>query len=89
MSAATDSARIAPPGNVLTQSVRDSMVVAKRNLIRMTRIPDPVRSYRSGFISPRIRDLDVNGLEFGGRGLRHPAFDGGGARSNTWKEQAK
>ncbi|MFJ2304922.1 hypothetical protein [Streptomyces sp. NPDC087787] len=38
MSAAPDSARIAPPGNVLTQSVRDSMVVAKRNLIRMTRI---------------------------------------------------
>lgn len=42
MSAATDSARIAPPGNVLTQSVRDSMVVAKRNLIRMTRIPEMV-----------------------------------------------
>ncbi|GED85097.1 ABC transporter permease [Streptomyces sp. 6-11-2] len=40
MSAATDSARIAPSGNVLTQSVRDSMVVAKRNLIRMTRIPE-------------------------------------------------
>ncbi|WP_445527041.1 ABC transporter permease [Streptomyces cyslabdanicus] len=42
MSAVTDSARIAPPGNVLTQSVRDSMVVAKRNLIRMTRIPEMV-----------------------------------------------
>ncbi|MFF4788308.1 ABC transporter permease [Streptomyces sp. NPDC001276] len=40
MSAATDSARIAPPGNALAQSVRDSMVVAKRNLIRMTRIPE-------------------------------------------------
>ncbi|MEV5004643.1 ABC transporter permease [Streptomyces sp. NPDC093064] len=40
MSAATDSARIAPTSNVLTQSVRDSMVVAKRNLIRMTRIPE-------------------------------------------------
>ncbi|MFB7108059.1 ABC transporter permease [Streptomyces sp. NPDC056190] len=40
MSAATDSARIAPSGNALTQSVRDSMVVAKRNLIRMTRIPE-------------------------------------------------
>ncbi|MFB7738184.1 hypothetical protein ACFC08_28115 [Streptomyces sp. NPDC056112] len=66
MSAATDSARIAPPGNVLTQ--------------------DPVRSYQSGFISPRIRDLDVSGLEVGGRGLRHPAL---GARLNAWKEQTK
>ncbi|MFE0191952.1 hypothetical protein [Streptomyces sp. NPDC058989] len=33
------------------QSVRDSLVVARRNLIRMLRIPNPVRSSRLGFTS--------------------------------------
>ncbi|MEU6401555.1 ABC transporter permease [Streptomyces sp. NPDC046985] len=34
--------RPAPAGNALTQSVRDSLVVAQRNLIRMSRIPEVV-----------------------------------------------
>ncbi|MET7734735.1 ABC transporter permease [Streptomyces sp. NPDC005402] len=42
MSAVTDTARVAAPGNPLSQSVRDSLVVAKRNLIRMSRIPEMV-----------------------------------------------
>ncbi|GGX57743.1 ABC transporter permease [Streptomyces minutiscleroticus] len=32
----------APPGNALVQSVRDSLVVAQRNLIRMSRIPEVI-----------------------------------------------
>lgn len=40
MSAASDTVRVAAPGNALSQSFRDSMVVAKRNLIRMSRIPE-------------------------------------------------
>ncbi|WP_037683787.1 ABC transporter permease [Streptomyces griseus] len=42
MSAVTDTVRIAPPGNPVTRSVRDSLVVAKRNVIRMTRIPEMI-----------------------------------------------
>ncbi|KOG32757.1 ABC transporter permease [Streptomyces resistomycificus] len=42
MSAVTDAARITAPGNPVTQSIRDSLVVAKRNLIRMSRIPEMV-----------------------------------------------
>ncbi|MEV6760579.1 ABC transporter permease [Streptomyces sp. NPDC051105] len=40
MSAVTDTVRVAAPGNAISQSFRDSMVVAKRNLIRMSRIPE-------------------------------------------------
>ncbi|MBW8795779.1 MAG: ABC transporter permease [Streptomyces sp.] len=41
MSAVSDTARVpAASGNALTQSFRDSMVVARRNLIRMSRIPE-------------------------------------------------
>ncbi|MGX4690171.1 ABC transporter permease [Streptomyces sp. JNUCC 63] len=40
MSAVTDSARIEPSGNTVSQSVRDSLVIAQRNLIRMGRIPE-------------------------------------------------
>ncbi|MEU8932205.1 ABC transporter permease [Streptomyces sp. NPDC048409] len=40
MSAVSDTVRVAAPGNAVTQSFRDSMVVAKRNLIRMSRIPE-------------------------------------------------
>ncbi|MEV7319122.1 ABC transporter permease [Streptomyces sp. NPDC093970] len=40
MSAASDTVRVAAPGNAVSQSFRDSMVVAKRNLIRMSRIPE-------------------------------------------------
>ncbi|MFC3575947.1 ABC transporter permease [Streptomyces yaanensis] len=42
MSAATDAVPVAAPTNPFGQSVRDSLVVAKRNLIRMTRIPEMV-----------------------------------------------
>ena len=40
MSAATDAAPVAARANPVGQSVRDSLVVAKRNLIRMGRIPE-------------------------------------------------
>ncbi|GGS25452.1 ABC transporter permease [Streptomyces griseoviridis] len=42
MSAVTDAVRADAPGNRLVRSVRDSLVVARRNLIRMTRIPEMV-----------------------------------------------
>ncbi|EKX62139.1 ABC transporter permease [Streptomyces ipomoeae] len=42
MSIVTDTGRVAPPGNPIIQSIRDSLVVAKRNLIRMSRIPEMV-----------------------------------------------
>ncbi|MEU1403302.1 ABC transporter permease [Streptomyces sp. NPDC005728] len=42
MSAVTDAVRIAAPGNPIGRSVRDSLIVAKRNLIRMSRIPEMV-----------------------------------------------
>ncbi|MBT3151603.1 ABC transporter permease [Streptomyces sp. CHD11] len=42
MSAVTDAVRTTAPANAISQSVRDSLVVAKRNLIRMARIPEVV-----------------------------------------------
>jgi ABC-2 type transport system permease protein len=42
VSAVTDAAPIAAPSSALGQSVHDSLVVAKRNLIRMSRIPEMV-----------------------------------------------
>ncbi|MER5490659.1 ABC transporter permease [Streptomyces sp. NPDC002454] len=44
MSAATEAVRTAAPKGTggITQSVRDSLVIARRNLIRMTRIPEMV-----------------------------------------------
>lgn len=42
MSVVSGAVRVAPPGNPITQSIRDSLVVAKRNLIRMSRIPEMV-----------------------------------------------
>ncbi|MFD8230424.1 integral membrane transport protein [Streptomyces sp. NPDC059696] len=60
MSAVTDTVRVAPAANPVSQSIRDSMVVAKRNLLRMSRIPNPVRSGRSGLISSRTRELHVS-----------------------------
>ncbi|EHN76124.1 ABC transporter permease [Streptomyces coelicoflavus] len=42
MSAATEAAPVTAPGNPLGQSLRDSLVIARRNLIRMTRIPEMV-----------------------------------------------
>ncbi|MBZ9639043.1 MULTISPECIES: integral membrane transport protein [Streptomyces] len=63
MSAVTDAVPRPARPNPIGQSVRDSLVVAKRNLIRMSRIPDPVRSCWSGFISPSIRDRRPNALK--------------------------
>ncbi|MER6467415.1 ABC transporter permease [Streptomyces collinus] len=42
MSAASEAAPLAAPGNPIGRSVRDSLIVAKRNLIRMSRIPEMV-----------------------------------------------
>jgi ABC-2 type transport system permease protein len=42
VSAVTDAVRITPPANPVSQSIRDSLVVAKRNLIRMSRIPEMI-----------------------------------------------
>ncbi|WP_371577326.1 ABC transporter permease [Streptomyces sp. NBC_01314] len=42
MSIVKGAVRVVPPGNPITQSIRDSLVVAKRNLIRMSRIPEMV-----------------------------------------------
>ncbi|MFD5312351.1 ABC transporter permease [Streptomyces ardesiacus] len=42
MSAATDAVPATSPGNRIAQSLRDSLVIARRNLIRMTRIPEMV-----------------------------------------------
>jgi ABC transporter DrrB family efflux protein len=42
VSIVTGAVRVVPPGNPITQSIRDSLVVAKRNLIRMSRIPEMV-----------------------------------------------
>ncbi|MFC9849325.1 ABC transporter permease [Streptomyces sp. NPDC060223] len=42
MSAVTDAVQVAAPANPVGQSIRDSLVVAKRNLIRMSRIPEMV-----------------------------------------------
>ncbi|MFG3546947.1 ABC transporter permease [Streptomyces sp. NPDC047725] len=42
MSAVTEAAHIAVPPGRIGRSVRDSLVIARRNLIRMTRIPEMV-----------------------------------------------
>jgi len=42
VSAVTDTVQVAAPANPVGQSIRDSLVVAKRNLIRMSRIPEMV-----------------------------------------------
>ncbi|MGW0828276.1 ABC transporter permease [Streptomyces sp. NPDC002845] len=42
MSAVTDAVPVMAPANPVIQSVRDSLVIAKRNLIRMSRIPEMV-----------------------------------------------
>ncbi|GAA2446665.1 ABC transporter permease [Streptomyces glaucus] len=40
MSAATDAVRVPPRSNPFGRSIRDSLIVARRNLIRMGRIPE-------------------------------------------------
>ncbi|MEV0178061.1 ABC transporter permease [Streptomyces sp. NPDC050625] len=42
MSAVTDATPVAAPGNPFSRSLRDSLIVAQRNLIRMSRIPEMV-----------------------------------------------
>ncbi|MDL2077196.1 ABC transporter permease [Streptomyces sp. GXMU-J15] len=42
MTAATDAVPVTAPAHPLVQSLRDSLVVAKRNLIRMSRLPDMI-----------------------------------------------
>lgn len=42
MTAATDTVQVMPRGSAIGQSVRDSLVMARRNLIRMSRIPEVV-----------------------------------------------
>jgi ABC-2 type transport system permease protein len=42
VSAVTDAAPVAAPTHPIGQSIRDSLVVGKRNLIRMSRIPEMV-----------------------------------------------
>ncbi|QIY97968.1 ABC transporter permease [Streptomyces sp. S1D4-11] len=42
MSAVTDAVPAAAPQGAVVQSVRDSLVIARRNVIRMTRIPEMV-----------------------------------------------
>ncbi|MFG3121322.1 ABC transporter permease [Streptomyces sp. NPDC017615] len=42
MSAVSDSARAVAPANPFARAVRDSLIVAQRNLIRMVRIPEVV-----------------------------------------------
>jgi ABC transporter DrrB family efflux protein len=42
MSVVSDTVRVAKPGSALGQSLRDSLVIARRNLIRMGRIPEMI-----------------------------------------------
>jgi ABC-2 type transport system permease protein len=42
MSTVTDATRVPARPNPISQSIRDSLVVAKRNLIRMSRIPEMI-----------------------------------------------
>ncbi|MFJ9583081.1 ABC transporter permease [Streptomyces acidicola] len=77
MSAATDVAPVAAPGNAISQSVRDSLVVAKRNLIRMSRIPEMVIF---GLIQP-IMFVVLFSYVFGGS-----MNIGGSTDSSTYRE---
>ncbi|MER6131149.1 integral membrane transport protein [Streptomyces sp. NPDC001815] len=58
MSAVTDAVRTVAPGGSLGQSVRDSLVVAKRNLIR---IPNPLRraSIQSNWLPAQEQRMSV------------------------------
>jgi len=60
---ALDAVRVAPAANPVSQSVRDSIVVAERNPVRMPRIPNLVRAYRPGSVAPRIRDRRSHALK--------------------------
>ncbi|MFG2558369.1 hypothetical protein [Streptomyces sp. NPDC048496] len=61
--ATTDTPHLAATpraGGGIGGSVRDSLVVAKRNLIRMTRIPNPVRQGGFQFNSAGSHGLRVS-----------------------------
>ncbi|MGP4045026.1 ABC transporter permease [Streptomyces sp. 2A115] len=77
MSAVTEAGRRVAPGGFLGQSVRDSLVVAKRNLIRMTRIPEMVIF---GLIQP-IMFVVMFSYVFGGS-----MNIGGSTDSGTYRE---
>ncbi|MFE9814782.1 hypothetical protein [Streptomyces sp. NPDC005773] len=66
MSAVTETTAGRAPrsGGGVGQSVRDSLVIARRNLIRMSRIPNLVRSGGFQFNSARRHDLRMSaGME--------------------------
>ncbi|WP_241990064.1 MULTISPECIES: hypothetical protein [unclassified Streptomyces] len=48
------------PGGGIGQSARDSLIIGKRNLIRMTRIPNRLRSGGFQFNSVGRHDLRVS-----------------------------
>ncbi|WP_151479404.1 ABC transporter permease [Streptomyces albicerus] len=77
MSAVTDAVPTVAPGGFLGQSVRDSLVVAKRNLIRMSRIPEMVIF---GLIQP-IMFVVLFSYVFGGS-----MNIGGSTESSTYRE---
>ncbi|MEV0223630.1 ABC transporter permease [Streptomyces sp. NPDC050704] len=77
MSAVTEAVRTVAPGGSLGQSVRDSLVVARRNLIRMTRIPEMVIF---GLIQP-IMFVVLFSYVFGGS-----MNIGGSTDSGTYRE---
>ncbi|WAU85236.1 ABC transporter permease [Streptomyces sp. Qhu-G9] len=77
MSAVSDAVRTVAPGGSLGQSVRDSLVVAKRNLIRMSRIPEMVIF---GLIQP-IMFVVMFSYVFGGS-----MNIGGSTESSTYRE---
>jgi hypothetical protein len=45
---------VAAPGHPVGRPVPDPLIAAERNLVRMPRTPEPARSCRPGFISPRL-----------------------------------
>ncbi|MEV7342817.1 ABC transporter permease [Streptomyces sp. NPDC093544] len=73
MSAVTDAVQVAAPANPVGQSIRDSLVIAKRNLIRMSRIPEMVIF---GLIQP-IMFVVMFSYVFGG------SMEIGGSTSST------
>jgi ABC-2 type transport system permease protein len=77
VSAVTDAVPTVAPGGFLGQSVRDSLVVAKRNLIRMSRIPEMVIF---GLIQP-IMFVVLFSYVFGGS-----MNIGGSTESSTYRE---
>ncbi|MEV3861079.1 ABC transporter permease, partial [Streptomyces sp. NPDC050095] len=80
MSAVSDTGRLAAPrpaGGVV-QSIRDSLVVAKRNLIRMTRIPEMILF---GIIQP-VMFVVLFTYVFGGS----IAIPGAGVSAGAYKE---